>query len=205
MSHQPMENNNGETAMKCAGVKVYLAARYSRREELCRYREQLQAHGFIVTSRWLNGTHQLDAAGAPIGDAGEQLVESGDGREAAALRRRFCEEDVADVLDADVVISFTEEPRKPSSNRGGRHVEFGIALGMRAAQVQEGKDVYRLIVVGHRENIFHWLDSVEFYPAWQDVCDVLELGAELSASDATDALSRAFERRSAEIAGDASA
>src|SRR4051812_16025064 len=142
------------------GVKVYLAARYSRREELCGYRAQLEAHGFVVTSRWLNGQHQLDAAGAPIGDQGEQLVEGGEGREAAALRRRFCEEDVTDVLDADILISFTEEPRKPSSNRGGRHVEFGIALGVNRSLLAHG-DVpqFRLITIGHRENIFHWLDD----------------------------------------------
>lgn len=36
-------------------TKVYLAARYSRREELCRYREELTALGYVVQARWLNG------------------------------------------------------------------------------------------------------------------------------------------------------
>ena len=58
--------------------------------------------------------------------------------------------------DPDVV---TEPPREPSSSRGGRHVEFGIALARSK----------RLIVVGHRENVFHWLHMVEFYSEWLEL------------------------------------
>lgn len=42
---------------------VYLAARYSRRLELCGYRAQLAEHGIEVPARWLNGSHQLDNDG----------------------------------------------------------------------------------------------------------------------------------------------
>jgi hypothetical protein len=38
-------------------MKIYLAARYSRRPEMCRYAQQLENLGYEVTSRWLNGTH----------------------------------------------------------------------------------------------------------------------------------------------------
>ena len=38
----------------------YLAARYSRREELCGYRADLQRLGIEVPARWLNGSHQLE-------------------------------------------------------------------------------------------------------------------------------------------------
>lgn len=139
-------------------MQIYLAARYSRRLELCGYRDQLRAGGFKVKARWLDGNHQIADDGKPIGNAGEQLVESGDGAEAAKLRARFVLDDYEDVMAAGVVISFTEPPRS-SANRGGRHVEFGIALARGA----------RVIVVGHRENIFHWLDVVEFYPTWKEV------------------------------------
>ena len=52
---------------------------------------------------------------------------------------------------------FTEPPQSVYA-RGGRHVEFGVA-------VSSGK---RLIVIGYRENVFHWLPQIEFYERWED-------------------------------------
>ncbi|MDD5705082.1 MAG: hypothetical protein PHR35_04095 [Kiritimatiellae bacterium] len=136
-------------------MRIYLAARYSRREELCRYREQLCAMGHTVQARWLDGTHQISDAGQPIGDHGEALVEGHNAEDRGAeLRAKFARDDYEDVIGSDVVISFTEPPRS-LANRGGRHVEYGIALAL-------GK---RLLVVGHRENLFHWLPQAEFYAA----------------------------------------
>ncbi len=140
--------------------RIYLAARYSRRLELCGYREDLAYHGIRVTSHWLDGNHQLSDTGVPIGDTGEALVESGNDVEAANLRVRFAREDIIDVLAADVLIAFTEPPRS-SASRGGRHVEFGIALGARMP----------VIVVGPRENIFCWLPDVLWYPDWSAALD----------------------------------
>jgi nucleoside 2-deoxyribosyltransferase len=124
-------------------MRVYLAARYSRREELAGYRERLQAAGHEVTSRWLNGDHQVSDAGLNLGDDPEadQFTK--------AERERFALEDMADVIAADMLIAFTEPPRSTAS-RGGRHVEFGFALaqGMLIA------------VVGPRENVFHCLPGV---------------------------------------------
>lgn len=151
-------------------MRIYLAARYSRREELCGYRTQLQEQGHAVTSRWLNGAHQISDVGVPIGDKGEALVEGDDGtanEEAAALRSAFATEDVADVWDANCIVSFTEPPRAGHS-RGGRHVEYGIALGM----WQDGYEM-RICVVGHRENLFHWLPNVEFYTTWDECFEAL--------------------------------
>lgn len=138
-------------------MKIYLASRYSRREELCGYRVQLEELGHTVTSRWLNGKHQISNEGAPIGDHGEKLVEDGSCEVAAALRQSFAVEDVMDVQAAEMVISFTEEPRSGHS-RGGRHVEFGIGL-------ERGAD---MVVIGHRENLFHWLPTVAFFKTWEE-------------------------------------
>lgn len=144
-------------------MKIYLASRYSRREELCQYRKVLQALGHEVTSRWLDGAHQISDSGTPIGDDGEALVEGdGDSPECAAMRARFAREDVEDVRKSDCVISFTEPPRS-NSNRGGRHVEFGLAYAL-------GK---RLIVVGYRENVFHWISSVMFFKTFEELIDAL--------------------------------
>lgn len=144
--------------------QIYLASRYSRRLELCDYREQLSARGFLVQARWLNGGHQLDHAGAPIGDNGEALVEAGACDRAAALRARFAQDDWEDVCSAEIQINFTEPPRS-SANRGGRHVELGIALA-------RGQ---RVIVVGHRENIFHWLPQIEFFKDWSHALEALSV------------------------------
>lgn len=154
-------------------MKIYLAARYSRREELCAYRKQLETIGYTVQARWLNGEHQLANDGTPIGEhgaalvegtlrSGEQLSENDQTERAAALRTKFALDDWEDVNAAELVISFTEPPRS-KANRGGRHVEYGIALANSA----------RVIVVGHRENIFHWLPVVEFCETWEEAMALL--------------------------------
>lgn len=149
-------------------MRIYLAGRYSRRLELCGYREQLVAAGHTVQAVWLNGEHQIGTDGAPIGEHGESLVEAMDktAREAfygnaedraAKLRLHFATDDFRDVTACELLIAFTEPPRS-SNSRGGRHVEFGIALGQR-------KPVW---IVGPRENIFHWLDNVRHFDRWED-------------------------------------
>ena len=133
---------------------IYLAANYSRRLELCNYREQLREAGHYVPARWLNGSHQISSAGTPIGDTGEALVEGDDGStsaEAIAMRNAFGLEDLQDIAEADLVICFTEPPRSGAS-RGGRHVELGYAIALRK----------RIWIVGYRENIFCWLKGMKF-------------------------------------------
>lgn len=137
--------------------KIYLASRYSRREELCSYRSVLENNGYSVTSRWLNGKHQIDRDGKPIGEDGEKLFEEGSGETADDMRRRFVTEDVADVYAADTLIAFTEEPRSGHS-RGGRHVELGLAIA-------RGK---RVFVIGQRENLFCYLPEIEHFETWDE-------------------------------------
>lgn len=137
---------------------IYLAARYSRRLELCGYRDQLIQNGFPVNSRWLNGAHQI-ANGLPLGASGESAVENGSDHD---LCRQFAEEDMSDVLSAETLISFTEPPDS-DARRGGRHVEYGIAVACRK----------RTIVIGYRENVFHFLPTVEFYPTFSAALDAL--------------------------------
>jgi len=120
-------------------VKVYLASRFSRRDEMRTYRAVIEGLGASVTSRWLND------------DAGElEAQDDLDTPEGIIVGRRCAETDVADVSEADAVIAFTEAPRG-TKTRGGRHVELGIALGM-------GK---RVVIVGPRENVFCCHPNVE--------------------------------------------
>jgi hypothetical protein len=155
---------------------LYLAGRYSRRRELAQCREVLHALSDAgkfawpvqVEARWLDGEHQIDDEGKPIGEAGEALVEGEPLRDgeivsaedtssrAAVLRWRFCSEDLQDVVGCDLLVAFSETPRSNAS-RGGRHVEFGIAMGLSK----------KLYVIGPRENIFHWHPSVAVHESFQ--------------------------------------
>lgn len=124
-------------------MKIYLASRYSRREEMVAASTQLRALGHVITSRWILGDHQIDDAGLSLEAAEEE-------------RTRFAMEDAADLIEADCVISFTEAPRSTSS-RGGRHVEFGMALGLKK----------HCIVIGPRENVFHCLPQVAIFESFE--------------------------------------
>jgi len=143
-------------------MKTYLAARYSRREEMVGYREDLSSRGIEVTSRWINGMHQVDDKGIPIGNHGERLIESDEG--SAGLRACFAAEDIIDVRDAVLLFMFRGPPRAANSSRGGRHVEFGIALAL-------GKF---MVVVGPRENLFTWLPSVVWFETWPEYLEYID-------------------------------
>lgn len=125
-------------------MKIYLAARFTRGSELCGYRRQLEDLGHIVTSRWINGSHHPTAT-----DVGEE----GNLQE----RARWAREDIDDLLEADLCIHFTE-PAGQGPARGGRHVEFGVCLGAGIP----------VMVIGHRENIFHCLPQIQFFESWAD-------------------------------------
>lgn len=137
-------------------MKIYLAARYSRHPEMQGIRDRLVAMGHEVTSRWIEGGHEMSKEGST--------------EAARAERTRFAEEDRADVVAADCVISFTEAARSTNS-RGGRHVEFGLAIGL-------GK---RVIVVGHRENVFHCLAEVEFFDTAAEMIGALSAPSAVAA------------------------
>ena len=109
-------------------------------------REQLCAAGHSVTSRWIDGGHQLAVIEISTSARCEE-------------QSRFAREDWDDLVEADCVISFTEPPRELNSSRGGRHVEYGMALAL-------GK---KIIVVGFLENVFHHLPEVLFFEDWDQL------------------------------------
>lgn len=120
---------------------VYLAARYSRHAELEGYARTLRALGFTVSSRWHGGGHGFDEQ---AGMTDEQA-------------QRFAEEDYEDLSAASILVAFTDGPNATGRWRGARHVEFGIALAQGS----------RLLLVGPRENVFHWLPVVWRFDKWE--------------------------------------
>ena len=125
-------------------VKVYLAARFGRAAEIQAHVAELEALGHKVVSRWHRGDHVAKNA---VRDAVPTLEE----------RRLWATEDVDDLRSSQVVISFTEPPDSEHS-RGGRHVEFGLAMAWMKATV----------VVGPMENVFHVLADHHF-DTWPDL------------------------------------
>lgn len=135
-------------------MRVYLASRYSRRQEMNIYADQLREYGYIIDVRWLVDNHQ-----AP--DDTLEINETVDtSNNIAAV---FAQDDVEDLMASDIVISFSEEPRSTHS-RGGRHVEFGMALALNK----------QIIVVGPRENIFHTLPGIKHYETWDEALNSLK-------------------------------
>lgn len=112
-------------------MKVYLAAQYARRNELRKYAALFEKAGIGVTSRWLEETNPLNTQ---MGD------------DTAEFYRETAKIDLEDLGAADAVVFFAEDP-KVGIPRGGRHVEFGYALGL-------SKPIF---VVGPKENVFHYL------------------------------------------------
>lgn len=130
-------------------TRIYLASRYTRIAEMQGYRDELRERGYLITSRWVEGEHKM--------------TEAPDYQQSHAQRQSFAQDDYDDLQAADWVISFTEEPRTPGATRGGRHVECGLGLAW-------GK---RTTVIGHRENVFHYLPQVEFFETWHQFARTL--------------------------------
>ena len=118
--------------------KIYLAARYSRRDEMKALATHLRLAGFFITSRWLYEDKPLNTH---LGD------------DSPAFYRETAQIDLDDVDKSDALVFFAEDP-KVGTPRGGRHVEFGYALA-------KGE---RCIVIGGEENIFHYLPNVMHFP-----------------------------------------
>ena len=141
--------------MKKHGTRIYLAARYSRHPEMQQVARELEGMGYTITSRWIWGSHDIADGSIVPGETRAPL---------------WGAEDWEDLVGADICLSFTEPPGEAAGRgRGGRHCEHGIALALDK----------RCIVVGYRENIFHWLEVVEFY-ATREECFMCLLSEALS-------------------------
>lgn len=129
-------------------MKIYLAARYTRYLELQQPVRDLLSLGHTVTSEWLLNPYNNGDNGYAFG-GDDAYVQS------------EAERDIQNVRDSDMLIVFSEDEGHLA--RGGKHVEFGIALAL-------GK---RLAVVGRKEVLFHYLPNVEVYSTWQAALEAL--------------------------------
>lgn len=114
-------------------MKIYLAARYIRRDELRGYAKKLRELGYIVTSRWLRETKDPVSTVADVTEA-EHI--------------RIAKRDLKDVARADMFVCFNNEAGM--KKRGGHHVELGYALAL-------GK---KIVVLEGEENTFNYLPEI---------------------------------------------
>lgn len=112
---------------------IYIAGRFEAAPRLRWYRDELLREGFRVSSSWL---------------------EEKPGSEPTEM----AEKDLREVRECDLLILDTFD----SDDRGGREVEFGIALGLK-------KPIW---LVGPVRNIFHNLASQQ-YKNWGDLLQVV--------------------------------
>jgi hypothetical protein len=120
-------------------LKIYLAAAWSRRDEIAGVARQLeQIPGIEITSRWLHEPTVL----------GHKIVRGN------TFRRRRAQEDVADVRKAEMLVRFSDDlsgPTVPATlATGSRMFEMGLAYA-------EGKKV---VVVGGTQPIFDYLPRI---------------------------------------------
>lgn len=127
-------------------MKIYLAARYDRKEEVAKMAVWLASLGFEMTCTWVKRETSLydDVMGTEEGTLNALL-------------------DVEDVGRSDILVLLAEEPGNGSS-RGGRHVEFGMAVALGL----------QLVVLGAKENIFHCLPYVKVVADRDALLDHLE-------------------------------
>lgn len=122
--------------------KVYLAARYSRRNEMRSVARRLYDAGIGTTSQWLFENCALD----------HHLDEfPGD------LNSKTAQVDLDDIRKADTLVFFAEDP-EVGVPRGGRHFECGYAFAI-------GK---RVVCIGGPENVFLYMPTIVHFPTLEE-------------------------------------
>lgn len=129
-------------------MKVYLASRYSTKDIIKGCAKELRDIGIEVTSSWLEEPHGPEVQLTQI--SGEESTQ-------------YAYRDLVDISSADILVFFSVDPTI-ATIRGGRHVEYGYALGIRKP----------ILVVGPKENIFHSLSEVKHVDTWLEALHFLK-------------------------------
>ena len=140
-------------------MRIYLAARYSRIEEMNKYATELRSVGYTVDTRWLLGNHQLYH--------NPQSIDNPKNTEVPEHGRLFAQDDCDDLIKSDIVICFSEVPNTVLGT-GGRHVELGLTLMFNYWMDSIGAKRKNILLVGPRENVFYCLPDIIQFTTWED-------------------------------------
>ena len=119
---------------------IYLAAAYSRRLEMYNYAVLLEGQGHRVNAEWV---------------VGHDIPKGASETEADRMRAEFALADWQDIANSQLLVCFTGNDKR---KRGGRHVEFGLGLN----------NCDQCVVVGPRENVFHYLPCVKQFDTFEE-------------------------------------
>jgi hypothetical protein len=137
-------------------MKVYIASNFADKDRVKARGEELAAIGIECTSRWALETAPHNCK---ITDKPAQYM-----RETAVY-------DIEDILASDVVVLTVPTPEQIMNltphqmSRGGRTFESGMQYGLMVAAQFTGFQLKcfptprQLIVMGPKENVFHFLDG----------------------------------------------
>ena len=138
-------------------MNVYLAAPYSMKDTIAERAKDLADFGILCTSTWVTEPH----------DPKIQMSEL-----TPEYHQKYAIQDVQDVQRSDIFV-FHIDPSK-TIVRGGRHVEFGIFIGLHANY--DGSLREPIFVVGEdHENIFHYLPNVRHFANWEAALNALKI------------------------------
>ena len=133
-------------------MRIYLAAAFSRREEMRIYRKELEEIGMNIQSRWLD----------------EKMPQGWD-REKYLRETAFI--DVSDVKNCDLLVRFTDNFSEYSDGKiparlgsCARMFEFGLAWGLGIP----------VVVVGGLQNVFDRLPNVVHLETFAELKDYLK-------------------------------
>ena len=126
-------------------MKLYLAAGFSRKHEMQDKSSKLERLGYEVISSW--PWEEIAPTTTLAECTTEHLLKHG----------RI---DIKEIENCDALLLFTQDPSIPFC-RGGRMHEAGYAHAL-------GKHV---VVIGPRENIFHYLPEIGWYPTFDAFLD----------------------------------
>ena len=120
-------------------MKFYLAAKFSRREEMEQKANELETYGFKPNCRWVFG--------------GEEGL----------TRRDICMLDLEDVEESDLIVLFTH-PRAEPQPGGGRFVEFGYAMALSKKLVVIGPEENVFLTHPDISRYDTWEEFLEKHP-----------------------------------------
>ena len=162
-------------------MRVYIASNFADKDRVKARGKELAAIGIECTSRWAS---EIAPHNCKITDKPAQYM-----RETAVF-------DIEDIIKSDKVVLTVPTPEQLMNltphqmSRGGRTFESGLFYGLILAQwLAYGKEFAEnartmqdvkpeLIIMGARENVFHFLDGTEeaakypkvvFLPTWEEV------------------------------------
>lgn len=138
-------------------MKVYVAAQYARKREIRECSAILRDAGYEVVSTWHLEPHE---ANVTLAECGNDLL------------REYALRDLGEILQCEAFI-FVAEDQHNQPPRGGRHVEFGYALA----------HYKRVLVIGDRENMFHYLGDIEVYPTFAAAVQALSSQTSTASSE----------------------